>query len=881
MRTPVRHTLVGIIAIALATAVVVPLSPPAASAASAPALTVSGNRIVDATTGQTFVPRGANVPGLEYSCWQNWRRLPASGELAAIASWKMNTIRLPLNQSCWLGVDGLPSNRTAAQYRADVRTWVDAASAVGLAVIIDLHSSAPPGNLANGQIAMPDAQAVTFWTSVATAYSGSSNVMFDLFNEPYSRASAGFTLTWQCWRDGGCLAPVENDYTSTITGAKYTVTGMQALVNAVRSTGATQPLMLSGLNYANDLTGWLAHRPTDPLGRLIASWHNYPGQGCSTVACWNSQVAPVAASVPVVTGEFGQTDGGSGFLTTFMSWADANGIGYLPWAWWDVSVAESVSNGRYALFSGSSFTPKAPSGTAFHAHLAALSTISPHPSGSLVKLASSPTVYLVDGPSRLIPLAAFSTVSDVGLSTAYTVVTAASIAGYSIASSPLTNVLVCPTATYFAGGGSAWGVSPALVSGLPATTLAPSTCDALPTSPTSITGALFITAPTGGTIWTITSTGTKRPLLTMSTLAALSAPSAPVYLAVGTHFISSLPTGTSVIPPGRLVKAPNSPTVYLADGTDRLVPLSTFDTAADAGIPTTYFTLAPTDLTGLPVASAPLGNVLDCSGTPLFSGSGAAWPVAASLVATLPSTSLSTAACSAIPRAAGPMPSGVIVKSANSPTLFLIDGGQKRALLSMASVAALTAPGPAVYLTVGSGFLAALPTGPEVVPAAALVKSATQPTIYLAGGDGTIVPVGTFASVAELGLPTAYVTLADSTIAGLSSTGEELSNLVTCNGQPSFAAEGRRWPVDPSDVAGLPTTPLTPGVCARVMVGSPSADPLIIKSPSSDTLYLVADGARKPIGSWATVTTLSGGTNRYFVVNDRFVQRLPLGQAIP
>ncbi len=49
------------------------------------------------------------------------------------------------------------------------------------------------------------------------------------------------------------------------------------MVTAIRSTGATQPIMLGGLSYANDLSGWLANEPSDPLAtspegsQLIAS----------------------------------------------------------------------------------------------------------------------------------------------------------------------------------------------------------------------------------------------------------------------------------------------------------------------------------------------------------------------------------------------------------------------------------------------------------------------------------------------------------------------------------------------------------------------------------------------------------------------------------
>jgi putative cell wall-binding protein len=290
-----------------------------------------------------------------------------------MASWRINVVRLPLNQDCWLGLQGSPagSGRTAAGYRAAVHDWVSILHSAGIAVILDLHSSAPAGYSAHGQRAMADAQSVTFWSSLATSFATDPSVIFDLFNEPYSRSP--FTLTWSCWKSGGCQAPVEDDYSPIGPAhATYAVAGMDALVAAVRAAGAPQPVMLGGLNYSNDLTGWLASRPTDD--QLVASWHNYPGQGCSSATCWNAQILPVAAVVPVVTGEFGQNSSATdaGYMEPFMNWADANGIGYLPWAWWDVPASESVSNSIYALINGD-FSPKVPNGTAFHDHLAAVS----------------------------------------------------------------------------------------------------------------------------------------------------------------------------------------------------------------------------------------------------------------------------------------------------------------------------------------------------------------------------------------------------------------------------------------------------------------------------------------------------------------------------
>jgi len=338
----------------------------------APIPVVSGNTIVNSRTGTSMIVHAVNWPSFEYACQQGWGN-SADGATTAAANamlaWGINAVRIPLNQDCWLGVDGAPrSPITVNGYKSALAAWVGTLNAAGLAVILDLHWTAPTGSSADGQRAMPDSQSTTFWTSVATFFKNSKSVMFETFNEPYSRGTR--TVSWSCWLNGGCQVPVANDQ-SPIGTTTFTAVGQATLVSAIRATGATQPILLDGLNYANDLTGWLANKPNDR--QLIASWHNYPGQGCSDSTCWASQVLPVAASVPVIATEFGETDGGSSFLTAFMTWADAHNIGYAPWAWWVTDSSDGTAANLYSLISNlSTFTPRAPEGTAFHDHLATL-----------------------------------------------------------------------------------------------------------------------------------------------------------------------------------------------------------------------------------------------------------------------------------------------------------------------------------------------------------------------------------------------------------------------------------------------------------------------------------------------------------------------------
>jgi hypothetical protein len=91
--------------------------------------------------------------------------------------------------------------------------------------------------------------------------------------------------------------------------------------------------MLGGLAWSNDMTQWLAHKPTDPDGNLAVSWHSYSFNTCAPQSCWTSQVAPVAATTPVIAGEIGENECSDTYITPLMNWLDSEHIGYLAWTW--------------------------------------------------------------------------------------------------------------------------------------------------------------------------------------------------------------------------------------------------------------------------------------------------------------------------------------------------------------------------------------------------------------------------------------------------------------------------------------------------------------------------------------------------------------------
>ena len=333
---------------------ITPPTAPARAATDVAPLHVEGNRLVD-SSGQRLVLRGVNRPGTEYMCAQD--RGIADGpideaSIAAIRSWRANAVRVPLNEHCWLGIDdGAATPQYIGEtYRETVAAFVDRLLAGGLYVILELKWSAPAGQPATNQGPMPNASySAAFWTSVADRFKDDGRVIFDLFNEPIPNNNQNDATdeaarrSWECWRDGGTAScdPTLRLGTKATTMSASEAIGMQTLVDAVRATGASNVIMLGGIQWANTLwssptRNWLAYKPADPFDNLIAAVHIYPGNWCVTVSCYDAEIAPVAAQVPVIASEVGIESCDSAtasWLTTLLSWLDARQSGYLAWAW--------------------------------------------------------------------------------------------------------------------------------------------------------------------------------------------------------------------------------------------------------------------------------------------------------------------------------------------------------------------------------------------------------------------------------------------------------------------------------------------------------------------------------------------------------------------
>ncbi len=302
-------------------------------------IAVAGNRLVDGT-GSTIALHGVNISGTQWQCLygQAFDGPSDDASIEAMVAWHINAVRIPLNEDCWLGINGAPAD--VANYHSTIRDYVDRLHAHGLYAILNLHWSAP-GNLLSdigprprhsGFFGMADADhAPTFWSSMASYFKDDHAVLFDLYNEPNN-------ISWSCLRDG-CLVPATSQHDA------FQSAGMQQMLDAVRSTGATQPVMVAGLGLASVLgQSWIDSRPSDPLHQLVASAHLY-----GTAPASEKNVGVVATQFPVVAGEIGEKNCAHNVLDALLPSLDQQGVSYLAWAWFaDDCAADPALISDYA-----------------------------------------------------------------------------------------------------------------------------------------------------------------------------------------------------------------------------------------------------------------------------------------------------------------------------------------------------------------------------------------------------------------------------------------------------------------------------------------------------------------------------------------------------
>jgi hypothetical protein len=257
------------------------------------ALKVVGTQLVDEADKPVRL-RGVNAASLEWTSDGEDHILETVN--TAIVDWRANTIRLPLSQDRWFGKAPEQTDK-GKNYRILVRRIVDMVASQSCYIILDLHwSNAGDWGKNIGQHNMPDENSVSFWNDVALAYQNHPAVLFGLYNEPHN-------VGWDIWLGGGQVTERATRKTPVRT---YKAVGMQTLLDAVRSTGAKNVVIVGGLDWSYDFSGILkGARLADPDGNgVLYDNHAYPFKG-DNVERWVAKMEVASKALPIIIGEFG------------------------------------------------------------------------------------------------------------------------------------------------------------------------------------------------------------------------------------------------------------------------------------------------------------------------------------------------------------------------------------------------------------------------------------------------------------------------------------------------------------------------------------------------------------------------------------------------
>lgn len=259
-------------------------TPPAAHIASG--LALLGVNLSGAETGPA-----TGVENVDYT-------YPNLGEINYWAAQGMNIVRIPV---LWERLQPQQGGDLDSAQLAKLDLLVSQAAANGMKVDLDLHNYGYGyGNLV-GSTGTPDSSLADFWSKMATHFSGNSNVVFGLMNEPHVQSA-------QDWAQAA-----------------------QASVTAIRATGATQEILVSGTDWDNGYN-WtqdgnatiVAANVTDPLHKMAFEIHQYFDNNTGTSTNVESLTAGPDRLADVTA--WAQNTGNKLFLGEFGSGQDASSL---------------------------------------------------------------------------------------------------------------------------------------------------------------------------------------------------------------------------------------------------------------------------------------------------------------------------------------------------------------------------------------------------------------------------------------------------------------------------------------------------------------------------------------------------------------------------
>jgi hypothetical protein len=298
------------------------LSEPAPTTpATAVTWSISGNQIK--RNGTAYKIRGLVRPSMEWDCagFAITRE-----DIKRMKTWKPNAIRLGVMDTLWNGGTTGGATCNGGAYQREVKRVINWILQEGMDVILDLHYVGGTPSAANA----------SFWDAISkdtTFNFKDGRIIYELYNEP--TADIGTLRTW-----------------------------MNSTIATIRANGAKNLILVSGVDYSYDISGYVTTPVTDSANTVAYVTHPYIFKpvGGDTNAFLNP-----AKTLPVVATEFGDanvttightidpTQCVASIYSTYISTFETAGMSWTSWAW----IVDAWGCGFPQLISDYSGTPNA------------------------------------------------------------------------------------------------------------------------------------------------------------------------------------------------------------------------------------------------------------------------------------------------------------------------------------------------------------------------------------------------------------------------------------------------------------------------------------------------------------------------------------------
>jgi endoglucanase len=306
-------------------------------------LRIQGQHIVD-DRGTPVRLTGVNWFGLEtpsYAPHGLWQR-PMGAMLDQVKALGFNVLRVPFCSQLFdagstpNGIDLAQNPELAGKTGAELLDrLITAAGERGLRVILDRHR---PDSGAQSPVwytaAYSEERWIQDWVMLARKYGPNPTVVaFDLHNEPHAQATWGDGNQATDWRlaaqrAGNAILAVDPDALIIIEGVEV-VAGTSYWWGGNLAAAMTMPIELSA-------PGHVIYSPHEyPASIYAQRWFSAPDYPANLPALWDATWGSLAATAPVLVGEFGTklaTDVDRKWLDSLAHYLAARGMSFTFWA---------------------------------------------------------------------------------------------------------------------------------------------------------------------------------------------------------------------------------------------------------------------------------------------------------------------------------------------------------------------------------------------------------------------------------------------------------------------------------------------------------------------------------------------------------------------